>query len=203
MAPATQIPTRDRILFAAAELFRRQGYAGTGLKQVAAQSSAPFGSIYHFFPGGKEQLADEVLRAGGAFFLELYRAIVTPEPDLLHGLGAFFDGAAATVEQTDYQDACPIATVAGEVAGTSDGLRRACADVFELWLGELEADLVRAGATDAAARPAALAILASLEGAFLLCRTLRSVEPMRAAAVVAVATARAAITTTTTQETER
>ena len=46
-------PTRDRILYATAELFRRQGYAGTGLKQVVAEAQAPFGSLYHHFPGGK------------------------------------------------------------------------------------------------------------------------------------------------------
>jgi hypothetical protein len=61
-----QIGTGERILFASAELFRRQGYAATGLKQVTGQARAPFGSLYHFLPGGKQQLAEEVLRTGGA-----------------------------------------------------------------------------------------------------------------------------------------
>ena len=50
--------TKERIVNASAELFRRQGYTGTGLKQVVAEADAPFGSLYHFFHGGKEQLAD-------------------------------------------------------------------------------------------------------------------------------------------------
>ena len=41
----TVTPTRERILYATAELFRRQGYSGTGLKQVVAEAQAPFGSL--------------------------------------------------------------------------------------------------------------------------------------------------------------
>src|SRR4051794_40657479 len=188
MATVEQRPgTRDRILFASAELFRRQGYAGTGLKQVTAQAQAPFGSLYHFWPGGKQALAEEVLRAGGDFFLALYRQIVDDAPDLLTGVRDFFAGAAETLRATDYADACPIATVAGEIASTDDVLRRATAEVFELWLGAMTDDLVAAGVDREGARGVALSTLAILEGAFLLCRSLRSTEPMQAAGQSAAA----------------
>jgi AcrR family transcriptional regulator len=83
-ATADRVSTRERILYSAAELFRRQGYAATGLKQVVAAANAPFGSLYHHFPGGKEQLGDEVLRAGGAFYLVAPRAVrLTPARLLL------------------------------------------------------------------------------------------------------------------------
>lgn len=186
-AAETQLPTRDRILFTSAELFRRQGYAGTGLKQITAQAPAPFGSLYHFWPGGKEELAAEVIRTGGDFFLTLYRAIIDAAPDLLTGVRDFFTGAGETVAATDYQDACPIATVAGEIASTHEPLRAASADVFELWLGALADDLAANGVSLARARELSLSILALLEGAFLLCRTLRSTEPMTAAGAAAVA----------------
>lgn len=184
--PTTQTPTRERILFASAELFRRQGYAGTGLKQVVGQADAPFGSLYHFWPGGKEQLAEEVLRTGGAFFLALYRAIADAAPDPLTAIGDFFTGAAATLAATDYLDACPIATVAGEVASTHEVLRQATADVFASWLEAFAADLRDAGVPPERARALALATVALLEGAFLLCRALRSTEPMDAAGAAAL-----------------
>ena len=57
--------TRERIIEAGSALFRRQGYAGTGMKAIAAAAKAPFGSIYHFFPGGKDELSAEVIRAAG------------------------------------------------------------------------------------------------------------------------------------------
>ncbi|SIN49629.1 HTH-type transcriptional regulator YxaF [Mycobacteroides abscessus subsp. abscessus] len=65
--------TRDRIVAATCELFRRQGMTGTGLKQIAQSAGAPFGSIYHFFPGGKAQLADEAIRAAGAMYRDRTR----------------------------------------------------------------------------------------------------------------------------------
>ena len=145
MPTAAAVPTRERIVYASAELFRRQGYAGTGLKQIAAGSDATLGSVYHFFPGGKEQLADEVLRAGGRFFLALYEAIADGAPDLVSAVRDFFAGAGETLLATDFADACPIATVAGEIASTHEVLRVATADVFESWLGALAKDAVQAG----------------------------------------------------------
>ncbi len=193
MATAVELPTRERILYASAELFRRQGYAGTGLKQIVAQADAPFGSVYHFFPGGKEQLADEVLRTGGRFFLALYEAIAESAPDLPTAVGDFFAGAAETLRSTDFADACPIATVAGEVASTQDVLRGACADVFESWLVALAEDAVESGVAPARARALASSLLAMLEGSFLLSRTLRSTQPMDAAADAALALVHAAL----------
>jgi AcrR family transcriptional regulator len=184
--------TRERIVNSSAELLRRHGYAATGIKRIAAESGATFGSIYHFFPGGKEELADQVLRTGGAFFGALYESFSEAGPNLRTAVRDFFAGAGDTLRETGYQDACPIATVAGEVASSSEPLRVACAEVFEGWLGLLARDLRAEGATPAAARSASLAILAALEGAFLLCRTLRSTEPMEAAAEAAVGIVEAA-----------
>ena len=181
------VGTRERILYASAELFRRQGYAGTGLKQVATQADAPFGSLYHHWPGGKQALAEEVLRTGGAFFLALYRQIVDDAPDLVTGVESFFAGAAETLRLTDFADACPIATVAGEVASTDDVLRRATEDVFTSWLDALAEDLAGIGVAEGDARSLALSTLALLEGAFLLSRSMRSLEPMEAAGRSAVA----------------
>ena len=178
--------TRERIVYAGAELFRRQGYAGTGIKHIAAHADATLGSIYHFFPGGKDQLADEVLRTAGSFFLALYEAIAAAAPDLPSGVRDFFAGAAETLETTGYADACPIATVAGDIASTNPLLRETTAEVFESWLTALAQDAVEAGIAPEQARPLALSVLALLEGAFLLSRSLRSLEPMVAGGEAAV-----------------
>jgi AcrR family transcriptional regulator len=182
-----RVPTRERILYASAELFRRQGYAGTGLKQIAAESEATLGSVYHFFPGGKLQLTDEVLRAGGRFFLALYQGIAAAAPDFVSAVRDFFDGAAETLRATDYADACPIATVAGDIASTNELLRQATADVFESWLAAVAEDALEAGVPSQRTRSLALSVLALLEGAFLLSRSLRSLDPMRSASDAAVA----------------
>ncbi|MGO9904908.1 MAG: TetR/AcrR family transcriptional regulator [Solirubrobacteraceae bacterium] len=185
-APPEPPTTRQRIVYAGAELFRRQGYAGTGIKHIAVHADATLGSVYHFFPGGKDQLADEVLRTAGSFFLALYEAIAAGAPDLPSAVRDFFAGAAETLETTGYADACPIATVAGDIASTNPLLRETTADVFESWLAALAEDAVEAGIAAEQARRLALGVLALLEGAFLLSRSLRSLEPMAACGEAAV-----------------
>jgi AcrR family transcriptional regulator len=176
-----------------AELFRRQGYAGTGVKQIAAMASAPFGSLYHFFPGGKEQLGQEVIRWSGDLYLQLFITIALHAPDPASAVDEFFAGAAETLRETDYADACPIATVALEVASTNDPLREATADVFASWIDAASAYFAAAGITRDAARQLAFSILCLLEGAFIFSRAMRSTEPVELAGASAVAAVRAAM----------
>ncbi|MDQ3092348.1 MAG: TetR family transcriptional regulator, partial [Actinomycetota bacterium] len=88
------------------------------MKQIVAAANAPFGSLYHHFPGGKEELGAEVIRTAGGMYLELFQAIAAEAGDIQSGIHDFFWGAAATLVETGYEDACPIATVALEVAST-------------------------------------------------------------------------------------
>jgi AcrR family transcriptional regulator len=175
------LPTKERILYASAELFRRRGYAGTGLKQISQASDAPFGSLYHHFPGGKEQLGDEVIRQAGEFFRVLVESAVEQEPDVVAGVRAAFKGAAETLRVTDFQDACPIAAIALEVASTNERLRIATADVFESWIKSGTAWLVAAGLPDERARELAIALVAALEGAFVLSRATRETAALEVA----------------------
>jgi len=170
--------TRDRLLETSAELFRRQGYAATGVKQIITNAQAPFGSLYHHFPGGKEELGAEAIRTSGALYELLIPAVFDPAPDLVTGVRDFFAGAAAHLEETDYADACPIATVALEVSSTSETLRGACADVFERWIAAGAARHVGGGLTPEKGRELTIAMLAALEGAFVLARAMRTTEPL-------------------------
>ncbi len=181
------VDTKERLVHSSAELFRRQGYNATGLKQILAAANAPFGSLYHFFPGGKEQLGAETIRTSGALYSELFASIVAQAPDVLSAVGDFFDGAAQTLIETDYEDACPIATVALEVASTSEPLREATADVFDSWIAGATAYFHAVGIPRERSRELALSMLCLLEGAFIFCRAMRSTEPLRVAGASAVA----------------
>ena len=173
--------TKDRILDSSAELFRRQGYTGTGVKQIAAEARAPFGSLYHFFPGGKEQLGEEVIRWSRGMYLQLFVTVMGEVDDVVDGVRHFFAGAAETLEETGYEDACPIATVALEVASTSEPLRIATADVFDSWIAAGTSYFAAAGIPEPRARELALHFLSALEGAFVFSRAKRTTEPMHVA----------------------
>jgi hypothetical protein len=120
-----------------------------------------------------------VIHKAGAFFQALVTAVYDEEATTEAAVRAVFSGAAETLEATDYEDACPIATVALEVASTDDRLRQATAEVFERWA---EAITERLGD-----RQKGLALIAALEGAFIICRASRSTEGMHAAGEMAAA----------------
>jgi AcrR family transcriptional regulator len=185
--------TRDRIMTASAELFRRNGYTGTGLKQIVTEASAPFGSVYHFFPGGKQQLGEEVIRSSGMLYIGLFDVFFANAADLPSAVEAFFAGGAETLAQTDYADACPIATVALEVASTNEVLRVATADVFTAWIDAGTEKLARFGLAPDAARKLTISMVTALEGAFVLSRSLRSTEPIRVAGETSVLAAKQAL----------
>jgi len=188
------VPTRERILIATAELFRRQGYNGTGLKEIASEARAPFGSIYHHFPGGKEQLGGDVIRTAGAMYAMLLPAVFDGGPDLVMGVREFFRLAGQHLAESGWQDACPIATVALEVASVNERLRAATHEVFERWIEDATQLLTeRGGLSPDAARARAIAMIAALEGAFVLARASRTLEPLHAAGELVASELEAAI----------
>ena len=184
--------TRGRILEATAELYRRQGMPATGLKQISLAASAPFGSIYHHFPGGKEAISVEVIRREGIRYGEFVGAQLK-DAHPRDGIPTLFESAGRLLEAQDYTEACSIETIALEVASTNERLRLEAAEVFESWLGGLAAWFARLDITDAECRRLATITLTALEGAFVLCRTMRSIEPMLAAGHGVQAAVRAAI----------
>jgi TetR/AcrR family transcriptional regulator, lmrAB and yxaGH operons repressor len=185
--------TRERILDASGELFRRRGFAATGLKAILAAGDAPYGSLYHFFPGGKEELGVAVLREGGDFYRVLVESYFTEGADVVDATRRFFEGAAAVVADHDYADACPIATVALEVASTCEPMREAAAGAFESWLDVLVRRFTEAGMAASVARDVALELFCAIEGAFLHSRTTRTTEAIEVAGRASTARVRDAL----------
>lgn len=173
--------TRSRVIGAGQNLFRRQGYSATGLKQIATEAHAPFGSIYHFFPGGKQDLAKATLRALGADYLDLIDYSFAEARPLEAAVAAFFDGAADLLIETQFADACPIATIALEVASTNEPLREVTAEIFDSWLSAAAAHFERAGLAREPAQALALNVFMALEGAFLLARARQEVSALHTA----------------------
>lgn len=172
--------TRDRIITATSELFRRHGYNATSLKQIAAASEATIGSIYHFFPGGKEALGVAVIGTTGSVYCELFESFASDPADPVRGFHDFFAGAAQVLEESGYIDPCPIGTIAREVANTSEPLRLAAEEAFGSWITSAQRFLVDAGIDEDAADSLATAFVTIVEGAFVLSRTTRTTDPIRA-----------------------
>jgi AcrR family transcriptional regulator len=171
--------TRDRILSATNELFRRHGYNGTSLKQITTAAAAPTGSLYHFFPGGKDDLTLAVISTSGESYRQLFELIAEDATDAANAVTDFFEGAALVLEESDYIDPCPIGTIAREVASTSDTLREGTDRVFISWIDTASARFEREGLHHDSAQRLATTIVAALEGGFVIARARRDAEPLR------------------------
>lgn len=191
---------RTRIITATNELFRVWGYHGTTLSQISEASGATTGSIYHFFPGGKEELTVAVIESTADAYRQLFETIADEAADPVSAYVDFFDAGAALLAESNYIDPCPIGSIAREVASISEPLRRAAEAAFDSWIQAGTDHLTRAGVDAETAGDLAIVFVGAVEGGFVLSRTRRSPEPLLAAArtlipLVASALARASAAT--------
>lgn len=173
--------TRDRILAAALDLMRSRGFRGTGLKDVTTTAAATTGSLYHFFPGGKDELVCAAIREDGAAHASTFVDIAREADGPGEAIATFFSQAANVLEATDYVDLCAIGTIAGEMASSSPQIRRACESAFDGWQQVITAELTRSGLDPEDAADLSATTVAALLGGFVLVRTRRSGSPLRAA----------------------
>jgi TetR/AcrR family transcriptional regulator, lmrAB and yxaGH operons repressor len=173
--------SKEKTLAAAALLFRRQGFHGTALHDVLAAAGSPRGSLYFHFPGGKEQIGEAALDLAGEAVRSKIARAAEASPNAETFLTGIARAMAADLEQSDFCNGCPIATTALETAAQSDVLRAAARRAFQSWEQEVARGLTRFGAKPDDAAVSATTILSQIEGALLLARTYRSIEPLRRA----------------------
>ncbi|MFI0372309.1 TetR/AcrR family transcriptional regulator [Actinomadura sp. 1N219] len=174
MAP--QGETRRRVLRTAAELFQRQGYHGTGINQVLAESGAPKGSLYFHFPQGKEQLASESVALSGQAVGGALATAAAAAPDGRDGIAAIGDHFARSLLESDFRKGCPVATVALETAAESETIRSACDAAYGEWRRGIEAALLGWGVPAERAGTLSALVLSSVQGAIMLARVQRDVS---------------------------
>lgn len=158
----------------AAVLFREQGYSGTGLRDVIAHSGAPRGSISHYFPGGKAQLAAEAVTWAG----DLAAAGLADADDPAVALHDFLAFWRQTLRASDYRAGCPVAAVAGEAHADAPALIDATAAAFGSWIDVMARLLRGRGVRPARALRLSTLVVASIEGAITLSRAQRSTKSL-------------------------
>jgi len=178
--------TRSRLLEAAMELFVLQGYAATGLAQIARKAGVLPGSLYYFFPTKEDLLIAT---------LELRKALLWPqvlEPiwaqcaDPIDRVFGLLRGYRTMLELTEFRHGCPIGNLVIEVGETHPRSRALLVQNFDNWLAAIEACFDAAStrlprSTDA--RALAVFVLTTMEGAVMLARAYRNFEAYDAACV--------------------
>jgi TetR/AcrR family transcriptional repressor of lmrAB and yxaGH operons len=172
--------SRGAFVRATGALLRAQGYHATGLNQIVADSGAPKGSLYFYFPGGKEQLAVAAMEREGGRLRDAIAVVMGSSEDVGEALGRLLDALADGLQASGFRDGCPIATVTLESATQSEPVRAAADAVFASWLEVLEERLVVSGLEASVAARRATLVLAAIEGGLILARARRSLEPLAA-----------------------
>jgi TetR/AcrR family transcriptional repressor of lmrAB and yxaGH operons len=161
--------SRTALLDSAALLFRRQGYAATGVNQILESAEVKAGSLYHHFPDGKQELAAAVVDIVGGGIERRLRGFLESDVAVADIVDAWIDLMSAGLG-SDRRDGCPIEPIATESVNASPQVRDASARAFGGWCLAI-ADRLRADGWPAEdADQTALAVVALLEGALILSR---------------------------------
>lgn len=169
---------REQIIETTCQLMETQGYHATGLNQILAESGAPKGSLYHYFPDGKVELGLEAIAASSRMIEGQIRLVMGECDDPVTAVTTFITTLAGYVDESGYRAGGPITAIALESASTNDQLREACHQAYQSWQ-EAFAQKLRAGDFgEARSRQLAALIIAALEGAIILSRSQRSPQPL-------------------------
>jgi TetR/AcrR family transcriptional repressor of lmrAB and yxaGH operons len=184
--------SKERMIVAARRLFREHGYSGTALSEVVTESAAPRGSLYFHFPGGKEELANEVALLHTADSIAHINRSAGTASTAAELIAMFIGRSREELIASDYREGCAVAPIVIDStpgsAQLSDTTRRGFQDVIVT----LAARLAEKGIPDERARQLALNAVTAMEGALILSRVLRSPEPFEAAIAELAAAAEAA-----------
>src|SRR5262245_17035442 len=176
MANAAQ--HKDNLVRTAMRLFREQGYASTGLQQILTESGAPKGSLYYYFPDGKEALGRAAVELAGELIAQMLSSLAARHKQPKAFIKAYCEVMAGWMEGSEFRSGCPIATTMLETAPHSPALTEAGARAIDRWIEIAASVFVHAGLPQRGARTRAQLLYATMQGAFLLARIRQSPRPI-------------------------
>ena len=178
------LPPRDRILFAAMQLFAEKGYNSTSVSDILRQSDVNAGSMYHVFPGKQDVLLAVLDTYHQGIEPMLLAPVWAVEPDPIERVFALLESYRQRLVITDCTYGCPIGSIALELHEPDPPVRERLAANFDAWVAAIEACFVEAGARLPATvdrRGLAVMALTSMEGGVMLSRTHRTLDAFDAA----------------------
>jgi TetR/AcrR family transcriptional repressor of lmrAB and yxaGH operons len=169
---------RGAIVRAAATLFRRNGYAATGINEIAELAGAPKGSLYHYFPDGKDQIGEAAVRFTGKLVIATLEKLEQEHKSAAAMMQAYCRLLAGWMAKSGFRDGCPISTTLLESVPQSPGIALAGREAFAAWQTVIARALLRDGFSKGDARRLSTFAVSAVEGALILARVEGSGEPI-------------------------
>jgi len=174
--------SREQIILTTCDLLENQGFHGTGLNEIVKESGAPKGSLYYYFPEGKEEIVAETVRFAGRRTAERIRSHLATMEDPAEAIQSFLETIAFHIEASGFRSGGPLTIVASESATTHERINQACQDAYTGLRAAFAEKLRASGIPVERAEALAWTINATIEGAIILSRTFHSGHPLREAA---------------------
>lgn len=171
--------TKSQIIDTVAKLLETQGYHATGLNQIVKESGAPRGSLYYYFPDGKEQLAAEAVADRGRGITQNMREQMARIDDPAEAIYQLMLSIAASVDAAKCGGGAPLANVALEASAKSERLREACRVAYQHMQQVVEQKLLTADYAPERAKRLSTTVVAAIDGGIILSRAEKSAEPLR------------------------
>jgi TetR/AcrR family transcriptional repressor of lmrAB and yxaGH operons len=170
---------REQILLTTSILLEKQGFHGTGLNEIIKESGSPKGSLYYYFPEGKEQIAAEAILQSGKMTSERIRSGLAESPLPSKAVYDFIMRIAENVELSGFGSGGPLTAVAMETATGSERINAACREAYGMIEAAFRDKLAESRFPPTKAVEFARLITASVEGGIILSRTYHTGDPLR------------------------
>ncbi|EPJ8782912.1 TetR/AcrR family transcriptional regulator [Pseudomonas aeruginosa] len=170
----------ERIVHATASLLASRGYFGTGLSDIIARAEAPKGSLYHYFPQGKPQIASAAIGFVADEVESFLDRAGTRAPHARNVLRQFTATLRGWLERSRFEEACPVFSTSLSIDAELAPVHAECRRALRAWHASIERALRADGLAEKLAASRAWLILAALEGAVAVARVERSFQALEA-----------------------
>ena len=167
---------RERMIVSTALLVRERGARATSLDAVLEHSGAPRGSMYHHFPGGREQLLREATDYAGEYVARRLERTATEDP--LRAVDTLLDEYRKSLLASDFRAGCPVVAVAVETAEEGPDLRNHVVGAFDRWRQIFARGFAASGIHVVRSDELALLVVSGFEGALIVSRAYRDLAPL-------------------------
>lgn len=172
-------PTKERLIDTTAHLLQVKGYHGAGLNEILRLSNTPKGSLYHYFPQGKDELVVTALQqACKQIHLEV-KELTESSIDFLDAMERIVDLFTQRLIQSDYSLSYPASNVTQEIAATHPNIRNICSGIYNEWEETISEIAKRFGYNTTDAHKMSQQFIAQLEGAMLLAKTHKNAQNLQ------------------------
>ncbi|MBC7172285.1 MAG: TetR/AcrR family transcriptional regulator [Polyangiaceae bacterium] len=178
--------TRERMIELSSELLERSGYHGLSLGELVSNAGAPRGSIYHHFPGGKDELVALALEQATVELGSALNTLAATSKSSSEAVARTIDFLASRMESASYKKGCPIAATALDASSLPRELAMRCRAAYERFVSILARRIAQDGVPEEEAEELAVTILSAVEGALLLARVEQRRAPLEATGRVLV-----------------